>query len=267
MKENPVEPQKYTEEYYLSDCGGAEFYARYGPGILKPVLAYAKKRARLRLGESALDVGCGRGELLHHLKKEGVFAVGCDFALPALRLAQRTAQAPVLRCDAKALPFAAETFDRIFFLGVIDHLHDWELEACFGEFKRLLKKGGFVLANTCANTDYYKNLTYSLRRRAAKTMKLKDPRPPRSSQDEQLHVNEHCQRGLERFFARIGWRGEVEPRPNDKYALEDLYGHCLPPDFPLKNPSCWKRAWHALSFRGPWKRFLARELFCKITPL
>lgn len=262
----PVESGKYTEDYYLSDCGGSEFFVRYGARVLKPTLAYAQKKAGLRPGMAALDIGCGRGELLECLRREGVFVVGCDFALPALRLARKTTSAPLLRCDAKALPFADASFDLIFFLGVIDHLHDWELEACFREFRRLLKKGGIVLANTCANTDYYKHWSYSFRKAAAKTMKLKEPRPPRSSQDEELHVNEHGQADLERFFARIGWKAEVEPRPNDKYALEELYDSPLPLDFPIKPLSRWKKAWHRLAFRGPWKRFLARELFCAVTP-
>lgn len=267
MMEPPVESGKYTQDYYLEDCGGSEFFALYGARILKPVLAYALKRARVAPGMTALDVGCGRGELLHHLRERGALGVGCDFALPALRLAQETSKAPVLRCDAKKLPFADGTFDRIFFLGVIDHLHDWELEACFAEFRRLLKRGGEVLANTCTNTDYHKNLSYGLRCRLARTMKLGEPRPPRSSQDAQLHVNEHCQGDLERFFAKIGWRGEIELRPNDKYSVGELYGEERPADLPIKAAPPWKSAWHAAAFRGPWKRFLARELFCKVTPL
>jgi SAM-dependent methyltransferase len=265
--EPSVEAGRYTEGYYLSECGGAEFFARYGSGVLKPVLAYAKKRAGLSPGQKALDVGCGRGELLHHLSKEGVLAVGCDYALPALEIARKISQAPVLRCDAKALPFAEKAFDRILFLGVIDHLHDWELEACFREFARVLKPGGFVLANTCTNTDYYKNLTYSLRRRAARTLRLSQPRPPRSAQDEALHVNEHNGSGLRRFFQSIGWEGEIEFRPNERYVIADLYGEVLPEDFPLKAPSFWKSRWHDLSFRWPLRRFLARELFCKVSPL
>lgn len=266
--EQPVGADQYTKDYFLKECGGAEFFSLYGPRILKPVLAYALKRAQVEPGMTALDVGCGRGELLHHLRERGVLAVGCDHALPALRLAQETSKAPVLRCDVKKLPFADGTFDRIFFLGVIDHLHDWELEACFVEFRRLLKKeGGQVLANTCTNTDYHKSLSYGLRCRLARTMGLRQPRPPRSGHDEVVHVNEHSQGGLERFFAHIGWRGEIEPRPNDKYSVGELYGEEPPPDLPIRAAPPWKRAWHAAAFRGPWKRFLARELFCKVTPL
>ncbi|MDD5655688.1 MAG: class I SAM-dependent methyltransferase [Elusimicrobia bacterium] len=261
-----VDPALYTEDYFLENVGGAEFFRRYGSRIVKPAQACALLRAGLRPGLRALDIGCGRGELLYQLRARCVEAVGVDIALPALRLARLTAEAPLVRADAKCLPFPAASFDRIFFLGVLDHLHDWELERCFAEFKRLLRPGGLVLANTCTNTEYYKNLSHGLRARAARLLGRRPPAPPRSAHDEHVHVNEHCRRGLAEFFARIGWRADVEARPNDKLLVRELYGEDLPADFPLRPASAWKRAWHGLAFRGPLRRFLAREFFCTLRP-
>lgn len=267
MSDAPVSAERYSEDYYAEACGGSEFFARYGTKVLKPVLAHALRRAEIREGMTALDVGCGRGELLAQLKERGAFATGCDYADAAAKIAAQVSGCPVLLCDAKKLPFADRSFDRIFFLGVIDHLRDWELEACFAEFRRTLKEGGFVLVSTCANTDYYKNKTYGARRAVAAALGLKQPRPPRSEHDEHMHVNEHNESGLEGLFARLGWRGEIELRPNPKYDLEALYGGERPKDLPLKSPAPWKRAWHGLTFRGPWKRLLARELFCRMAPV
>lgn len=263
--EKPVSAEHYGEGYFLDSVGGAEFFKRYGPRIVKPVFAYALRKAGLQPGQAALDAGCGRGELLYQLKARGVTAVGIDFAEAALALSKKVSGAPVLRADAKSLPFRDKSFDRIFFMGVLDHLRDWELEACFAEFKRILKPGGFVLANTCANTDYHKRLSYELRRGLAESMGLSPPSPPKSSQDELLHVNEHNQKTLEAFFARIGWEGEVEPRPNEKLILRALYDE-LPEDFPMKPAPGWKSALFPVFFRGPWKKYLARELFCCVWP-
>lgn len=257
----------YTEDYYAELCGGAEFFRLYGPKVVKPSMAYALKRARLKPGMAVLDMGCGRGEVLYQAKGQGAFAAGADYAQAALKVAAKSSQAPVLRCDAKRLPFAEKTFDRIFFLGVVDHLHDWELQECFGEFRRVLKPGGLVLATTCTNTDYYKNRTYAWRKTWARLLGLPEPSPPRSGHDEEMHINEHSQGVLEAFFRDLGWDAEVEPRPNEKYyCLEELYGKTLPQGFPMRGASGWKRAWHAAAFRGPWKRLLARELFCSLTP-
>lgn len=263
--EKPVSAEHYGEDYFLDSVGGAEFFKLYGPRVVKPVLAYALQKADLKPGLAALDAGCGRGELLYQLKERGVKAVGADFAAPALKLSKTVSGAPVLRADAKKLPFKDKSFDRIFFMGVLDHLRDWELEACFAEFKRVLKPGGFVLANTCANTDYHKRLSFAWRARLAKTMGRTPPSPPKSSEDELLHVNEHNQRNLEEFFARAGWEGEVEPRPNEKLVLRALYGE-LPADFPMKPAPAWKSAAFALLFRGPLRKYLARELFCRVWP-
>ena len=272
MKPNKaVSADKYTEDYYLESCGGAEFFDRYGPEIPKPTLAYALKKAELKPGMEILDIGCGRGEILFQAGKIGAGAVGTDYAEAALRLAKTVSGAPVLLCDAKALPFKDGIFDLIFFIGVIDHLHDWELEICFAEMKRLLKPGGRVLVHTCTNRHYYKTLTYRLRKALAAVAAslgapLRAPRPPRSSEDEQLHVNEHSYGHLRSFFQNIGWEAEIEALPNHKDLVERLYGPKLPPDFPMKAASLWKRVLNGLLFKTPLKRVLAREYFIAAAP-
>lgn len=258
--------EPYTEEYFRREVGGADFFERFGGELAKPAMQLALKRAELSPGLRALDVGCGRGELLRQLERRGVEAVGADFAAAALPIARKTSKAPLARCDATRLPFEDGAFDRVFFLGVLDHLPDEQLAACFGEFARVLRPGGFVVANTCVNTDYYKTRSYALRRAAARVLGLKAPQPPRSAQDEAVHVNEHNEAALRRFFEAIGWTARVEPRPNDKHALVELYGPNPPEGLPLRRPGPWKRFWHAALFRGPLRRWLARELFCAAWP-
>lgn len=269
---DPVDPALYSEEYFRGNCGGSEFFDLYGARMLKPVMAYSFARAEIRPGMRVLDVGCGRGEILRHVRQAGAEGVGIDYADAAIAIAAEVSGCAVLKADAKALPFPDASFDRIFFLGVIDHLHDWELEACFAEFKRVLKPGGFVLVHTCTNTLYYKVWSYGLRRLLARGLgklglKVRDPRPPRSSEDEALHINEHSAGSLSAFFRRIGWRAEVEPRMNYKLVLRELYPSPLPADFPLK-PSCGLGAalYRSLLWRGPLKQVLARELFCRASP-
>src|SRR5690349_19407230 len=105
-----VGSEEYPEDYFLERVGGAEFYRRYGPKVLKPALQFALKRSGLAKGMTALDLGCGRGELLYHLSQEGVRAVGADFAPAALAIARKTTGASVVRCDAKELPFRDASF-------------------------------------------------------------------------------------------------------------------------------------------------------------
>lgn len=268
----PISPEAYTEEYFRASCGGAEFFRLYGPKVLKPSLAHVLKRAELGPGMRALDVGCGRGELLHHVRALGASGVGTDYSGAAVRLASEISGCPVLRCDAKALPLEDASFDVVFFTGVIDHLHDWELAACFKELGRVLKPGGRVLAHTCANRLYYKNWTYALRRGTAAALRTLglaagEPSPPRSDEDERLHVNEQSLPSLAGFFRKIGWTARIEPMPNYKLLLDRLYPPPRPPDFPLK-PISGVAAWSYLTLLWwpPLNWLLAREFFCVARP-
>lgn len=268
----PVPSSSYSEAYFDSSCGGHEFFSAYGPRIPKPQIAYALKSAGLLPGMRVLDIGCGRGELLYQARQAGAFAVGTDFSPAAVRRAGEVSGSPTLLCDAKELPFADSSFDRVFLIGVVDHLHEWELKRCFAELRRVLKPGGEVLIHTCANKAYFKNWTYALRDRLARSARAQGlpvprPSPPRSGEDEVLHVNEHSPSGLRRFFAGIGWEASVDPRPNYRLLLHQLYGDPLPAGFPLKPSPRW-RAWVVLKllFRGPLKAVLARELFAVARP-
>lgn len=250
-KPDPVAATEYTEEYFLENCGGVEFFKLYGPEILKPSMADALARAEVEPGMKCLDLGCGRGELLHHLRAKGALAVGCDFALPALRVVRKSQPGALVACnDAKGVPFLSATFDRVFLLGVFEHLHDWEQDACLTEMLRVLKPGGRIVLDTCTNRHYYKTLSFEWRKRLAPWLGLREPSPPRTDEDFKLHVNEQTFGSLKKFFSRHRLRAEVFCRPNPKLVLDDLYGPDRPSDFPIrqaKNPRRTLLRWlHAL---------------------
>jgi SAM-dependent methyltransferase len=78
-------------------------------------------RAVARLGRSGLrvlEVGCGAGAQLWYLAHEGHRPVGLDFAPAALdqardRLAAEDVRVPLVRGDARRLPYAAGSFDLV----------------------------------------------------------------------------------------------------------------------------------------------------------
>ncbi len=238
-----VSSDVYSADYYLQRCGGVEFFHLYKDEILKPAIQLAVKRAELEVGMKILDVGCGRGELVAHLSKRGFDAMGVDYSADAIRLANEYFPGARFLCgDLRELNFDDASFDRIFFLGVIEHLTDEQIAQALNEFRRLLKPGGMVIMTTCTNSLYYKTWTYDLRRGFVKFaerigIRLKPPSPPRTEEDVAMHVNEKNVFSLKRHFTEDAWFVNVEPRLNSKLCYDEIYGDVSRANFPLKRAS------------------------------
>jgi ubiquinone/menaquinone biosynthesis C-methylase UbiE len=82
-----------------------------------------------------LDVACGTGFLTHHLRGE---VVGLDQSEAMLEVARSQApNATFVHGDALALPFADESFDRVFTTYFYCHLEDPERERFLAEARRV----------------------------------------------------------------------------------------------------------------------------------
>lgn len=105
------------------------------------------RAGNLRLGETALDVGCGPGYLLRDLAlaagKDGN-AVGIDISEPMLTLARRRcaglANVRIETADATALPAADASVDLACGLQIYAYIR--ELDVALAELRRALKPGG-----------------------------------------------------------------------------------------------------------------------------
>ena len=95
-------------------------------------------------GKLVLDVGCGMGRFADVATRWGAHVVGIDLSLAAEVAARNLAgrDATILQADVFHLPFAPESFDFIYSIGVLHHTPD-----CEGAFKilpGLLKPGGRI---------------------------------------------------------------------------------------------------------------------------
>lgn len=73
-----------------------------------------------------LDIGCGTADLIAAARRRGQLAVGVDIALRWLIVARRRLDelqlsAPLVCADGEHLPFADDTFERVFSLGTLEH--------------------------------------------------------------------------------------------------------------------------------------------------
>lgn len=85
-----------------------------------------------------LDIGCGTGATMDHLRKYGEVQ-GIDLALIPLGFSRRRGHQRTMCASATELPFADESFDLVTALDVIEHLDD-DVKG-LSEIRRVLKIG------------------------------------------------------------------------------------------------------------------------------
>jgi len=154
-------PQKeYSRDYFLNSTSGAGEFKKSWGRILSSKHAFALQQVEIEPKMRVLDVGCGRGEIMIHSAQQGAEATGIDYAEAAVKLAkQAIAKQPqkiqkkikLIRGNICRLPFNNETFDRIFFLDVIEHLTPEQGEKALAEIKRVLKIDGLLVLHTWPN--------------------------------------------------------------------------------------------------------------------
>ena len=249
----PVDPLLYDEAYFLGECEGYEEFVESAGRHVSLRLATALAEADLRPGMRVLDVGCGRGESLLWLSRQGVLACGMDYSVEALRIAKRgvatvdpctSEPCLLLSGNAKTLPFGDQSFDRVLMLDIVEHLHPWELDAALVEAFRVLMPGGKLLVHTAPNLWYYR-LGYPLFRLFARLRGVKLPRDPRDRfpSHRHVHVNEQSLVSLRRVLRHAGfrsrvWVGDTQGRWREHGRLGRLAGWVVTRVYPFKWVFC-----------------------------
>ncbi len=105
--------------------------------------------------ERLLDVGCGDGTAVRHVRDKARVIFGTDIAQQACRAAAAGGiRTLVSSLDGASLPFAGNSFDAVTCLDVIEHLLD--PAHCMREIARVLRPGGRAYIST-VNMRYAKH--------------------------------------------------------------------------------------------------------------
>lgn len=121
-----------------SDLAAQNGRGGYGPAQWHALAADALD-ALSPEGGDLLDLGCGNGRLGLIVGDHFERYIACDF-VPQSRL--RLRDEAVVCADARAIPFADDTFDRVMVAGVIHYFAEGELLAFLVELRRVTKDGG-----------------------------------------------------------------------------------------------------------------------------
>ncbi|MDY6861524.1 MAG: methyltransferase domain-containing protein [Thermodesulfobacteriota bacterium] len=98
--------------------------------------------------ERILDIGCGIGYLLSLFNSTQSLKVGMDLSFESLRTAKNFVYGQMVCGDGQILPFKDNTFDRIIFADIIEHVFDDS--SSLKEIVRVSRKNAKVVISTPA---------------------------------------------------------------------------------------------------------------------
>jgi ubiquinone/menaquinone biosynthesis C-methylase UbiE len=152
-----------TEQAAKHNTSGLVLHRAFGYDLLVGLLSLGGERtyrektlelARLRAGESVLDVGCGTGTLAIAAKRRvgpagKVFGIDAspEMIARAHKKAKKAAADVVFEnAFVESLPFPDATFDVVLSTTMLHHLPDKARRQCLHEVARVLKPAGRLLA-------------------------------------------------------------------------------------------------------------------------
>lgn len=153
--------KKYGQEYWDGDrkfgFGGYRYDGRWFP--LAQTIA---KHYGLKSGDRILDVGCGKGYMLHEFQRAvpGLQIAGIDISTYAIENAKVEVK-PFLQCgNATKLPFPDKSFDFVYSNTTLHNLYNYELHDAVKEIERVGKKNKYICVESYRNEEEKANMLY-----------------------------------------------------------------------------------------------------------
>jgi len=137
--------------------GGYHYDGRWFP-VAQAIAAHYG----LRSGDRVLDIGCGKGFLLHELTRAvpGLIVAGLDISTYAIEHAHENVKPFLVAGSAAALPYAAGEFDLVLSLGTLHNLGAADLFEALGEIARVSKRHAYVMVESYRDEREKANLLY-----------------------------------------------------------------------------------------------------------
>jgi SAM-dependent methyltransferase len=107
---------------------------------------------RVTPGSRVLDLGAGAGRDLKELRSRGYRAIGMDLSLALATIAKRVSCQPMVVADMHALPFRPASFDVVWSVASLSHIHRDEISALLQSIRAVLRTGGIFIVSVREGT-------------------------------------------------------------------------------------------------------------------
>jgi len=138
--------RKFGQEYFDGDrlfgYGGYNYHPRFWQATVKRFRDYY----RLDEDASVLDVGCGKGYMLHDFKElmPNLTLAGIDVSEYAIENAIETVRSLLWVGNSKELPYEDNSFDLVISINAVHNLPLEECKQALREIQRVSRKNAFV---------------------------------------------------------------------------------------------------------------------------
>ena len=138
--------RRFGKEFFDGDrrhgYGGYNYQARFW----QPVIPTFQEHFGLTSDRSVLDVGCGKGFMLHDMVEliPGITVAGIDISEYAVENAMPDMRSHVQVGDARTLPFNDDAFDVVISINTVHNLDRGECARALQEIERVQRNGAFI---------------------------------------------------------------------------------------------------------------------------
>lgn len=135
---------------------------KYIEGRWEKVARALATHYNIQPGDKILDVGCGKGFLLHDFTKvvPGVEIYGVDISDYAIENAKEEIKSNLQIGNATSLPYPDQHFDLVISITTLHNLYTYELDKALREIERVGKKNKYICVESYRNEVEKANLLY-----------------------------------------------------------------------------------------------------------